>query len=74
MTNSLETRAERTKNRQKFEANEMKALRKIVGKTKIDRIRSQQIIESCGIQPIDEWVESRRRELDEHVLGWAMRD
>ena len=37
-----------------FEGNEMKVLRKIFGKTKIDRIRSQQIRESCGIQPIDE--------------------
>jgi hypothetical protein len=44
----------------------MEALVKIVGKTKIDRIRSQQIRESCGIQPINEWMESRR-EWDEHV-------
>ena len=41
-------------------------------KTKIDRIRSQQIREFCGIQPVNEWVESRRirrrrREWDEHV-------
>ena len=36
-----------------LEANEMIVLRKIVGKTKIDRIRSQQITESCGIQPIN---------------------
>ena len=43
------------KTRQMLEANEMKAVRKTVGKTKIDRIRSQQIRESCGIQPIDEW-------------------
>ena len=28
---------------------------------KIDKIRSQQIRESCGIQPINEWVERRRR-------------
>jgi hypothetical protein len=35
--------------------------------TKIDRIRSQQIRESCGIQPINEWVERIRREWDEHV-------
>ena len=54
------------KSRQILEANEMKVLRQIVGKTKIDRIRSQQIRESCGIQPINEWVE-RRRQLDEHV-------
>ena len=49
-----------------LEANEMKVLRKIVGKTKIGRIRSQKIRESCGIQPINEWVE-RKREWDQHV-------
>ena len=37
------------KNRQMFEENEMNVLRKIVGKTKIARILSQQIRESCGI-------------------------
>ena len=47
----------------------MKVLWKIVGKTKIDRIRSQQIKECCSNQPINEWVEirRRRREWDEHV-------
>ena len=54
-----------------LEANEMKMLRKIVDKTKIDRIRrSQQIRESYSIQPINEWMERRRRrrrEWDEHV-------
>ena len=49
------------------EANEMKVLRKIVGKTKIDRTRSQQIRESYGIQPINEWAEKRGREWDQHV-------
>ena len=44
-----------------------KLLRKIVGKTKIDRIRSQQIRESCGIQTFNKWVERRRREWDQHV-------
>ena len=48
-----------------LEANEMKVVRKIVGKT--DIIRSQQIRESCGIQPINEQVNRRRREWDEHV-------
>ena len=45
----------------------MKVLRQIVCKTKIHRIRSQQIRESRGIQTINEWVERRRREWDEHV-------
>ena len=43
-------------------------LRKIVGKTKIDGIKSQQIRESWGMQPINEWVERRRREWDQHVI------
>ena len=42
----------------------MKVLRKLVGKTKTNRIRRQ---ESCGIQPINEWVERRRREWNEYV-------
>ena len=45
----------------------MKVLKKIVGKTKIDRIRSQEIRESCGILLINEWLERRRREWDRHV-------
>ena len=47
----------------------MKVLRKIVAKTKAGRIRSQQIRESCGIQPINEWMKwrRRRRKWDEHV-------
>ena len=48
-------------------ANEMKALRKIVGKTKLDRIRNQQIRESCCIQAINERAEGRRREWGEHL-------
>ena len=55
------------KTKQMLEANEMKVLRKIVGKTKIDRIRSQQIRESCGIQPISEWVKIRIRNWDDYV-------
>ena len=39
----------------------MKVLRKIVGKTQIDKIRSKQIREPCGIETIIEWVEIRRQ-------------
>ena len=66
MTYAQETRAEISNTRQMLKANQMKVIRKIVGKTKINRIRNQQIRESCGIQSINEWVE-RRREWDEHV-------
>ena len=37
-----------------LESNEMNVVKKIDGKTEIHMIRSQQIIESCGIQPISE--------------------
>ena len=40
-----------------LEANKMKVLRKIVGKTEINRIRSQQIRKSRGIHPINKWKE-----------------
>ena len=49
-------------------ANEIKVLRKIVGKTKTDVIRNYEIQESCGIQPISKWVKTRRRrEWGKHV-------
>ena len=37
-----------------LKANEMQVLRKLIGKTKIDRIRGQQIRECCVIQPVNE--------------------
>ena len=55
------------KNRKMLEANEMKVLRKIVGKTKKDGITNKPTTQRIrSIQPINEWVE-RRREWDEHV-------
>ena len=50
------------KSRQMLEANEMKLLWKTVGKTKIDKIRSQQMREFCGNQDINEWIDMRRIE------------
>ena len=46
-----------------LEANEMKVLRKTVGKTKIDRIRSHKIRGSCGIQPINEWAAKKEKRM-----------
>ena len=60
-----------------FEANDMKVLGKIVGKAKIDRIRSQHTRDSYSIRPTNEWVERRKREWDEHVTRmdeWMLRD
>jgi hypothetical protein len=47
-----------------LEANDMKVPRKIGCKTKI-KLRANKR-ESCGIQPINGWVQ--RREWDEHVI------
>ena len=47
-------KSETIKNREMLKANEMKVLRKTASKTKIDIITSQQIRESCDIQPINE--------------------
>ena len=52
--------------RKMLEANEMKVLRTIVHKTKIDIIRCQQR-ESSGIQRINERVERKSRYWDNHV-------
>ena len=46
--------------RQILEANEMKVLRKIVGK-KINIIRNQQIGECCGIQRINECEKKKEK-------------
>ena len=63
------TNKRKTLNPDKFlETNEMKILKKIVSKTEIHRIRGQQIRESGGIQPINEWTGRRKREWDEVVM------
>ena len=49
-----------------LEANEKNVLFKIIGKTKIDRIKSQQIRKSNGIQSINEGG-GRRREWEEQI-------
>ena len=45
----------------------MQILRQAADKTKIDRVRSQQIRESCGIQSINELDGKEEREWHEHV-------
>ncbi|KAJ4426591.1 hypothetical protein ANN_26389 [Periplaneta americana] len=45
----------------------MKALRKIVGKTRLDKIRNTDIRNQCQIQEIGEWVETGRSQWAAHV-------
>ena len=47
----------------------MKVLRKIAGKTKVDRMRNQQTADSCSVQPINEWKDRIRKEWDEQMTS-----
>lgn len=46
--------------RSKIQATEMKYLRGVVGKTRRDRVRNEQIREELGVQPIMEFIEQRQ--------------
>jgi hypothetical protein len=43
------------------------ALRKIVGKTRLDHVRNQDVRELCGIQPIGQWVNEGKEEWNSHI-------
>ena len=57
-----------------LEANEVTVPREIAGKIKIDRIRSQQITETCVIPPINAWLERKRGKWDEQVTRMDAKD
>jgi hypothetical protein len=46
---------------------EMKFLRKIIGKTRRDRISNENIGQTCNIQNIADWITRRRYEWNEHI-------
>jgi hypothetical protein len=46
---------------------EMKTLRRILNKTRIDQIRNERIREICEIQNITTWVQRRRTEWSMHI-------
>ena len=46
---------------------EMNVLRKIEGMDKWGRVSNAEIRETCGIQPVEEWVCRRRKEWNDHV-------
>jgi hypothetical protein len=49
----------------------MKTLRRIINKTKWDRMRNDRIRESREIQNLTSWVQRRRFEWIEHILRMA---
>ena len=71
LTYAAETRTDTAKTRQFLEVTEMKTLRRIINKTKWDRIRNDRIRELCEIQNITFWVQRRRTEWSEHVSRMA---
>ncbi|XP_057652719.1 uncharacterized protein LOC130891773 [Diorhabda carinulata] len=67
MTYAAETRPDTAKTKRLLKTSEMKVLRKITGKTLLDRERSDDIRQKCRVENINEWVLSRKREWDEHI-------
>jgi hypothetical protein len=45
---------------------------KIMGKSRIDHMRSQDIRHECGIQEIEEWVNTQRTEWSNYVSLMAL--
>lgn len=66
-TYACEVRADTSKTKQILETNEMNILRKIMEKTRRDKIRSEDIRRQLNIQAIGDWVDRRRSEWNDHV-------
>lgn len=54
MTYTAETRPDTAKTKQLLEATEMRVLRRIVGKTLLDRERSENIRSACKVENVNE--------------------
>ena len=59
--------ADTSKTPQILETTEKKTLRRITNVTRLDRVRSENVREECGIPKIGDWVKRRRREWYAHV-------
>ncbi|XP_060522502.1 uncharacterized protein LOC132699671 [Cylas formicarius] len=55
------------KTRRLLETTEMKILRRISGKTLLDRERNENIRQSCGVDNMNEWVLQRKRQWNDHI-------
>ncbi|XP_065172605.1 uncharacterized protein [Atheta coriaria] len=67
MTYTSETRADTSKIKSLMETSEMRTLRTIEGTTLRDRIPSKQIRERCKVKEINEWIQHRRSEWNNHI-------
>ena len=71
LTYAAETRTDTAKTTQILEVTEMKALRRIINKTRADKMRNERIREICGIHTVTSWVQRRRTEWSVHISGMA---
>ena len=69
LTYAAETRNDTAKTTQILEVTEMKTLRRIINKTRIDKMGNERIREICGIQKITSWVQRRITEWSVHISG-----
>ena len=67
LTYAAETRPETAKTTQILEAAEIRKLREILNLTLINREKSDNIREACGIQKISQWIRRRKEEWYTHV-------
>ncbi|XP_056629880.1 uncharacterized protein LOC130440644 [Diorhabda sublineata] len=64
---TTETRHVTAKTKRLLEISEMKVLRKITGKTLLDRERIDDIRQKCRVENINDWILSRKCEWNEHI-------
>lgn len=67
LTYAAETRAATSRTKQTMKTTEMRALRSIIRVTLRDKIKSETIRETCGIQDVVRWARVRRRCWRDHV-------
>ena len=71
LTYAAETRTDTSKTMQLLEVTEMQTLRRIINKTRMDKMRNEWIRELCGIENITSWVQRRRTEWNMHISRMA---
>ena len=67
LTYTAETRSDTAKTRQILETTEMKTLRRIMNKIRLDKIRNRDIPEKYEIQNVGDWVQRRKIEWNAYI-------
>ena len=67
MTYTAETRPDTAKTKELLETTEMRVLRRIAGKTLLDRERNESIRRACKVENVNEWILSRKEEWNDHI-------